>query len=202
MARTGKRGGLPRMVGIAVVTLCSGLAVRYTSAQQPPPRPTPAPTQFSGEADAAPRPAVLQYAATLDWNSWDGARGDQRLHIMGAGGQWTLGPRASIEPEIGSAALDPNNMGGKGRIIARITSAADYDKLGIKTGLNYVWVDQAGTRAAMIPANPQARSTPLKLTHIDPHPPNTYPASARWLWSDTDEIAWMTCPWGCCRIQS
>lgn len=200
MTPTGERGGLPRMVGIAVVTLCSALTVRCATAQQRPPRATPEPP-FTGEADAVPRSAVLEHVRSLSFYTWRGAIGEQRLHVRSAGGQWTVGPLARIEPEIGSAALDPANLGGKGRIVAHIWSDGDYAKLGIKAGDNYVWVDHAGTRAAMIPADPNSAPTTLKLTVLETHRPNEKPASARWLWSDTDEVAWMTCPWGCCKVQ-
>jgi hypothetical protein len=46
---------------------------------------------------------------------------------------------------------------------------------------------------------PAGDSTLFRVVH-DPHPADPIPGSARWVWQEDDESAWVMCGAGCCQL--
>jgi hypothetical protein len=164
------------------------------------------PASITDPADAAQRDAVLQYAATLKFDSTThGAHDRQRLTDCSAG-TCTLGPLATVLPESGSVRSPVDGLYGRGRIVALMHTAGPYRKLGLASGVNYVWVRnvnrQTGTgEAIIIPADRNAPADTVPVHYVRHTSPATRFAIARWLFHPTDDVGCEDCaPNGWCVI--
>jgi hypothetical protein len=138
-----------------------------------------------------------------------GTGDEQRLAVIGAGGQLVYGPKATITPLRGyfglssvTAVTDKDLMHGLPLAVIAIDSA--YPKLGLQAGKNILMVsipegEDVGT-AVMVPldGSPVTRLAVHATTHPDE---SDYPlATARWIWSDKDETIWVACGRRCCWV--
>lgn len=162
-----------------------------------------------------PRSQMAAYFATIDpLVNQDFLFGDStRLFAGRFPDSIRLGPRAQIEPVRGSASMDEQTLLQEGRIIARIRTYADasgqgnatgaYAKYGIdRAGTYYLYVDAGGPqgapRAILMPRDTTIAPVLLRLELLS-HPNPTGFAFARFIWSDSDDVAWGSCGGRCCR---
>ena len=162
---------------------------------------------FGGLAiDSVSLPTFRRYTTTLHFDSVPGAGDRQRLSVTRVVGRDTLqvnGPLAWIEPESLAYAQDTTALE-LGRVIARIWSAARYDKVGLEPGVNWWWVDKRGGRwRSVIISDSTGRQTVLPL-YITRHAAHRWSESiARFVWLESDEQLWATCGWSsCCATTS
>ncbi|HEV8304491.1 MAG TPA: hypothetical protein VGQ25_06015 [Gemmatimonadales bacterium] len=145
---------------------------------------------------------IVEHGRRLDFDELDGVGDQQRLMLGRCDSSCSYGPLATIQPyrnthRINSAQQD------SGVIVARIISDGAYPKFNIHgRDTVYWWVrlrkgDSVSVFASTAP-EVRARVSDLAIT---PHSPRTYNrALARWVWTDRDEEAWVTCDGGrCCR---
>lgn len=135
------------LVLAVLATACggSGTPAASVAAGGGGPRPTPAP---GWTLESVPRDSLLAYGGRLDFDTSHFASDAQNLIFpaSGHGGRPSVGPYASIAPEIGTASLNRGQLG-SGRIIARIISSAPYAPLMLDSGTTYIWVDSMGAMA-------------------------------------------------------
>jgi hypothetical protein len=147
-----------------VAALLVTLALLAGGACAPAPAPVPQPglptgaasaPNFRGPIESVARSEILQYVGRLQFVQDPHLSDEQPLVDSVTPGQLArVGPRARIEPELHSTQITPEQLR-EGRVIARIISDGPYEPLGIRRGIQYVWVDNSTGRwrAAMIPAN-------------------------------------------------
>jgi hypothetical protein len=146
-------------------------------------RPTPG-CEFGAPVESIARTRFNECARRLEFVQ-DPHLSDEQPLIYPAdrGRPLRVGPTARIEPERGATALGQRQVH-EGRVIARIISDGPYEPLGIRRGIQYVWIDstRAGWRALMIPANDADSITRLgvavrRLPHLGRAP---VPPAAGW----------------------
>jgi hypothetical protein len=147
-----------------VAALLLTLALLACGACAPSPGPVPqsglptggAPApNFRGPIESVPHSEILEYVGRLQFVQDPHLSDEQPLVDSVTAGELTrLGPKARIEPELHSVQITPRELR-EGRIIARIISDGTFEPLGIRRGIQYLWVDSSTGRwrAAMIPAN-------------------------------------------------
>jgi hypothetical protein len=147
------------------------LALLACGACAPSPSPVPQPglptgaapaPNFRGPIESVPRSEILEYVGRLQFVQDPHLSDEQPLVDSATPGQLArVGPRARIEPELHSVQITPRELR-EGRIIARIISDGTFEPLGIRRGIQYVWVDSSTGRwrTAMIPAN---GAEPMKM---------------------------------------
>jgi hypothetical protein len=144
-----------------------------------------------------------------DGDTRHGTGDEQRLAVVGAGGQLVYGPKASITPLRGyygmSVITDASEKEmARGVPLAVIASDSAYPKLGLRAGKNVLIVAVAagadsGT-ALMVPVDGTA-ATRLAVHVTDHKDESDYPLpTARWIWSDKDETIWIACGRRCCWV--
>ena len=210
---------------VAVLFLPTVFVVRQLHAQarggKPAPYVTPAPR---ASLDSMSDSALASYIASLrfDLDPW---AGDEQRLLLGRFDAKSpelarYGPLAAIQPEEGIGRLRQSQLE-RGRIVARFINrdSTPYPKLALAAhGVTYWWIEgryqqgsERGGRAVFIATDSVGgrihiiRRTRASL-YYDPHPeqyearyrPNPR-ASARWYWTDRDELGWVPCPDGCCR---
>jgi hypothetical protein len=121
---------------------------------------------------------------------FDTTRGDTRSLPLREQVRPPLRPvRASIHPAaVISGSLE------RGAVVARITSAGDYLKLGITVDTSYVWVDWVNgqRRELVVSAKPGGRAFWLRTAN--PKHPHDTNRSAMFVISDEDEYTCKRCP--------
>jgi hypothetical protein len=133
-------------------------------------RATPQPGPFNAANLATTNRAnILAYADLLKFRQ-DPSAGDAQYLRDSAGN----GPYVQVASEIGSRKISRKELG-EGRIIARIVSSGPYPRLGLAAGVNYLWVDSAGStsrrfRAVIVPRNPQAPMRAVGFRLLTAHP--------------------------------
>jgi hypothetical protein len=113
----------------------------------------PAP-RFGASIESVPRTTFLAYVERLEFVSDPHLSDEQPLIDSAISGQLRrVGPRARIEPEVRSTKITDEQLR-DGRVIARIISDGTFEPLGIRRGIQYVWIDSSTGRwrAAIIPA--------------------------------------------------
>lgn len=180
-----------------------------SSAMSVQPRKTPAPS-FSS-FDQAPIDSILAYAASLTYDSDRGVSDSQPLALYKPGGVrcpegCTYGPIVSIQPEVGSVFLTDDELK-SGRVVGRFVNedTLSYDKLNISAkSVTYYVVVNTGAKewtGYFISSDP-ARGSQSRIPHpvyVDsPHRGRYTRSTARWIWAEKDEGAWLTCGVRCC----
>jgi hypothetical protein len=138
-----------------------------------------------------------------------GTGDEQRLAIVDPGGHLRYGPKASITPlrdflGIADVTAVSDKVLANGVPMALIVSDSAYAKLGVQKGYNVLILSVPSGAdsgmAAMIPVD-GSTVTFLKV-HVTSHKDAIdYPlATARWIWSDTDETIWVACGRRCCYV--
>ena len=117
------------------------------------------------------------------------------------------GPLASIQPRISAASWSAEHRDSAGgEVIARIISEGGYRKFNIhdrRGGRDTVYwavVRRGATLVSVFRSTtPGARDVVANVEVIH-HGPGFFRglSAARWLWSDTDDLAWGTCDGGAC----
>jgi hypothetical protein len=183
------------------VVLIVGLAARVSACRPGEQReqgeqPTPG---FGAPVESVPRDSVLRYAASLRFigKDEDHGAGDEQPMLYRAGDPRAavVGPGttvARVEPEARTTRLTRAQLR-QGRIIARILSTGVYEPLGLRRGVNYVWIDStaAGWRAIIIP---ETTTEPLDTVRVtsESAPHITDAPGARWYYfSDVGTMAWI-----------
>ena len=199
----------PRLARASTLMLA---AVAAAGCAHPSSAGAPAPTcGFSADLKSASS-KDLQACAKSVMGAADmrhGTGDEQRLAIMDPGGRLRYGPKASITPlrdflGIANVTAVSEKVLANGVPMAVIFSDSAYSKLGVQKGYNVLILSvPAGAdsgMAAMIPVEGSA-VTFLKV-HVTSHKePVDYPlATARWIWSDTDETIWVACGRRCCYV--
>jgi hypothetical protein len=138
-----------------------------------------------------------------------GTGDEQRLALVEPGGHLRYGPKASITPlrdflGIADVTAVSDKVLANGVPMALIVSDSAYAKLGVQKGYNVLILSvPAGAdsgMAAMIPVD-GSTVTFLKVKVTSHKDPVDYPlATARWIWSDTDETIWVACGRRCCYV--
>lgn len=188
---TNRRRNSDRALNVACI---AALTTTLASCAQVPPPP------FSGPLESVPRNRILEYVARLQFVRDPHLADEQPLIYPAASPQTArVGPIARIEPELRSRRFTRSQLAA-GRIIARIISDGAFEPLGIRRGIQYLWVDSAGGRwrAAMIPASgdePVILDLALgPLAHLTDAPAATWVYDAR-----AGTYANATCGSMCCR---
>jgi hypothetical protein len=187
------------IVGVfAVLAACSraeesGTAGQTTSVPQAQAQ-VPAPPSFTSP-DQADRAAVVTYARSLRFVS-DPLRMDEQT-ISVSGNTRTI---ARIEPTDYSASLSPADRA-RGAIIARFVSTGVYAPVGLRRGVQYMWVDStaSGWRALMVPEDPSLNVSVTQLrifSHVLPSALQV--ASARWFETNVGFLPNLKCGKECC----
>lgn len=189
---------------LALAAACAPVRPYATGTEAPP-------DSITNPLEADQRAAVLEYAHRLKFDSLPHGAGDrQRLTTLDPSMRRdVLGPLAHLLPERrarGNAwsALE------RGRIVARITTDGPYTKLGLPTGVSYVWIDSLRSsdstsigRAIVIPEDPAVAATRLDVLYWrDPYAGHGREPAARWLYvPGHSEYPWLTCVTnGCCVV--
>lgn len=197
MQITGGRPATRRITpgtAVLIVTLLLGACRggETASGASEGPRATPAP---GWALESVPRDSLLAYGGRLAFDTSHGASDGQSLIIPASGhGRPSIGPYASIQPEIGTASLTRSQLG-SGRIIAQIDSRASYAPLGLDSGRTYLWVDSMGSMTAwrMVLIASRA-STPLRWTAMAHHS-GTAPRRSSVAFATTAAYAFSVCRW-------
>ncbi|MGH7751610.1 MAG: hypothetical protein ACREN5_02240, partial [Gemmatimonadales bacterium] len=87
---------------------------------------------------------------------------------------------------------------GAGRVILRITSEAAYPSLGVRAGVNYVWVDSLTGRFRALVFSDDPRQPPLAVPLGLRQHALQHPVAARFVEGPFGMGVWMPCPRGCC----
>jgi hypothetical protein len=87
-------------------------------------------------------------------------------------------------------------------LTAAPTGTSKYVTWGLVAGDNGVWLSLVGGewKAQFVPGNAAPTNQTLFKVSREPHPGQTVPLTARWMWRDTDEDIWISCDQGCCTI--
>jgi len=130
---------------------------------QPGPRATP-PPHFATLREAT-RAELIAYGQSLQYDTTQPAM-DARYLVVPRGGQLTIGPYATLAPEIGAA--NTHDGLSQGRIFARLTLSEALPEAGLPAGITYVWVDSAGPglRAMLVPGVDSFPIVPATLSKI------------------------------------
>jgi hypothetical protein len=140
-------------------------------------RPTPS-CDFGAPVESISRSRFLECVRRLEFVQDPHLADEQPLmYAADRGRPPRIGPRARIEPERGSNAPSDGRQMYEGRVIARIISDGAYEPLGIRRGIQYVWIDSTrdGWRSLMIPANDADSIVRLgvsvrRFAHLGPAP--------------------------------
>lgn len=183
------------MVGVLLAQL--GGSVRVGDDR--PAEPELIPEQYGGDVDRDSRLEVISYARTLRFSGATSAGDEQRL-IVAPESLHVRGPLVRVEPAIGlNASARPHLTGGL--VIARFINrdTVSYPAMAIgPLDTTYWWVDsvaQGRWRGLYLSSDPAIPPVELDL-HLDHVPegrPPGSPPSARWLFADEGERAWVTC---------
>jgi hypothetical protein len=171
----------------------------------------PAPCGFSADLKSASSYA-LQACAKSVMGAADlrhGTGDEQRLAIVDPGGHLRYGPKATITPlrdflGIADVTAVSEKVLANGVPLAVIFSDSAYSKLGMQKGYNVliVSVPQGSDKgmAAMIPVD--GTTVTFLTVNVTSHKESVdYPlATARWIWSDSDETIWVACGRKCCYV--
>ena len=149
MKRTNGFAGVATRAGLVLLAVglpvCAGCRCK----------PQPAPPGFAGRAKhpthAPPftlmpdsillRKADFIHHVTTDLVFDTGTAADERYLLDSVGHSLRVGPHVALAPETGAPDLDSGfAWAGTGRVLAKITIDADYAKLMLKQGVNYVCV--------------------------------------------------------------
>jgi hypothetical protein len=153
--------------------------------------------------------SACAHAVSGNADTRHGTGDEQRLAVLGADGQLTYGPKATITPLRGYYGMSSVTAASEkdlahGVPLAVIASDSAYPKLGLRGGKNILIVSvpegaDSGS-AVMVPLDGSA-VTHLAV-HVTSHADESdYPlATARWIWSDKDETIWIACGRRCCWV--
>jgi len=113
------------------------------------------------------------------------------------------GPLASIQPRRRAASWSAEHRD-SGEVIARIISPGPYPKFNIHGRDTVYWavVKHNGTLVSVFRSTAPGATDVIANVVVYPHGQGFFRgvAFARWIWSDTDDLAWGTCDGGaCCR---
>lgn len=171
---------------------------------------TPAPPGLVSDPGLlAERDSVLVYARSLRYDSTThGVSDRQMLTTYDSATGYRVGPVATIYPEAGANHNTYADLAGRGRIVGRIETDSAYPKLGLRRGVNYIWVDSLRLsgdtglgRAVVIPDDPSLPAVVLPMFYLTDHHGTEGPAAARWLFRPKDEAGWYKCTkTGCCAV--
>ncbi len=188
---------------IAAVTLVSSVTLAQVPSRAVSPSPVVrigAPSAVIGDSSVyAAR--IVEHGRRLDFDTLSGVGDQQRLMLGRCDSSCRYGPLATIQPYRNTHRIRSVQQD-SGVIIARIISDSAYPKFNIQgRDTVYWWVrmrkgDSVSVFAST--AGVPARVSDLKTTL---HTRGTYNrALARWVWTNRDEEAWVTCDGGrCCR---
>jgi hypothetical protein len=156
------------------------------------------PLVISKEPGYFPRiPADSEFDTTLE-------RSDQRRLIIGnCPKDCHPGPLASIQPRVRAASWSAEHRD-SGEVIARIISEGPYPKFNIHGRDTVYWavVMRDGKLVSVFRSTASGARDVIANVQVITHDRGFFRgiAFARWLWSDTDDLAWGTCDGaGCCK---
>lgn len=139
---------------------------------------------------------------------------DQHLAVPGLGGLLGIRPRlhASIVPDTALDSLHLADFDAGWKPVATVhfrrAPSAPYSTVwGFREGghvgnlIELRRIDSANVRVWRVRINGMVM-TNLRVVHT-PHPATSIhvPGTARWAWSDGDELIWVRCDQGCCKIE-
>jgi hypothetical protein len=130
---------------------------------------------------------ILDHAQRLPY---DEMRGHEKVLGENQQGQTV---RVSIWPESGASSMESAALR-QGRIVARIDSDHDFEKLGLADGLNYLWVEQrpgGGYQGVIIPATAFVPLYDLNRVSITEHTPQGVPLEKGAYWVNGGP--WIAC---------
>jgi hypothetical protein len=206
----------PRLAAAPWILVAALAAAGSARAQavNAPPSSAPAGCEFTMEMLQKKAVPAAQFAACAQSVSKSGdtrhGTGDaQRLAVSDSTGKLHYGPFATIVPIRGvpgvpSVTEVSDALLAHGAPLAVIDSKGRYAALGMRKGLNVLIVavadgESTGT-AVMVPLD-GGRPKYLGVTveaHADPADQPL--ATARWIWSASDETIWVACGRKCCRV--
>ena len=128
---------------------------------------------------------------------------ERRLMVGNCPERCRPGPLASIHPRIRAASWSAEHRD-SGEVIARITSEGSYPKFNIHGHDTVYWavMKRDGKLVSVFRSTAPGATDLIANVYVIPHGQGFFRgiAFARWLWSDTDDLAWGTCDGGaCCR---
>lgn len=189
---------------LGALTLGGGILIAGCAYHTPAP-----PGPVSDPGLLAERDSVLGYARSLRYDSTThGVTDRQMLTIYDSATGYRVGPIATIYPEAGANHNAYTDLAGRGRIVGRIETDSAYPKLGLRPGVNYIWIDSLRLsgdtgvgRAVVIPDDPRLPAVVLPMFYLTDHHGAEGPATARWLFRPKDEAGWFKCTkTGCCAV--
>lgn len=170
----------------------------------PGPRPSqPRPTATVRRVDYFPPiPAPNEFDTTTE-------RSDFRRLIIGTcPGHCRPGPRAWIQPRVSAWSWSEQHRD-SGQVIARLISDNAYPKFNLHSRgagqadtVFWAVIKRGNDIISIFRSTTPGTGDLLSRTHVIQHAQGFFGGAswARWLWSDTDDLAWGTCDGGaCCR---
>ena len=186
-------------------------AAALAACPKPPNGPAVAECDLGGKLKSVAA-ATLTACANAAKPLKDGRHGvgdGQRLAIAGATpGSLTYGPYVTVAPLRGfQGAASVTDLSdaqlSRGVPLTIVEASGAYPKLGIDSGQNVliVSVQPSDTVDTAVMVSPKGAATYLAV-HLQEHadPMDRPLATARWIWSDSDESLWVACGRRCCWV--